>query len=100
MKVGQETPGDGRDDATRSHTTRDFLDAAQQALRTAEFALGDLKGSSDRWVSGMSNVAVWGHAVTSALARLKSRVPGFEEVNVPPRGGNSGWTFGVEIPLT
>jgi hypothetical protein len=79
MKVGQETPGDGRDDATRSHTTRDFLDAAQQALRTAELALGDLKGSSDRWVSGMSNVAVWGHAVTSALARLKSRVPGFEE---------------------
>jgi len=61
-------------------TKSDIIKDAKATLETAEFGLRDLiNGPSNRKLSGLRNLVVFGRAVTNILQNLRSTVPQFEE---------------------
>jgi len=62
-----------------NRTTTDIIRSAEETLKTAEQGLEDLiKGPSERELSGLRNLIVFGRAVTNILQNLRSTEPDFD----------------------
>jgi len=65
-------------------TVPGILASAQQTLATARAGLEDLRGSRpDRRLPGLTNLVVFGRAVTNVLQNLRSLEPAFDEWYAP-----------------
>ncbi|MFT5581543.1 MAG: hypothetical protein ACI9G9_000794 [Psychromonas sp.] len=61
-------------------TTESVLNNLTQTLKNAKFGLDDLQnGPTERKSAGLTNLTVWGRAVTNVLQNLKSIESGFTE---------------------
>lgn len=60
--------------------TKEILNRAEEILRTAELGMSDMGGNrSQRRLSGLRNVIVFGRSVTWVLQNLKGKQEGFED---------------------
>jgi len=61
-------------------TTAEILKRAEETLSTAQYGLDDLiTGPPQRKLSGLSNLVVFGRAVTNVLQNLRGTEPDFDE---------------------
>jgi hypothetical protein len=68
----------------KQRSTTEILADADATLATAKFGMEDLlRAGGDRRLAGLSNVVVWGRAVTNVLQNLRSTEPSFDAWYAP-----------------